>query len=318
MSIPLDDLAVVDDLPAGSHQRSFRSMGTDVHVLVVGGPDSLLQRARDRIEELERRWSRFLPDSEVSRLNAAGGTALAVSTDTLRLVELARHAWTLTDGWFDPTVLPALRAAGYDRSFEQLVAAEQGPMAVPTPPLPPGLAAAEVDRAAGTVRLPAPVQFDPGGIGKGLAADLVVDEMLEAGAEGGLVNLGGDLRVAGTSPDGLGWGIEIDTVGPWPAQLSLIAGAVATSTPRRRRWVQAGRQRHHLIDPGTGRPAAHPAPAITVVAGQAWQAEVLATAALLAGPRARDRMLRDNGASALLQFDDDRPVALAGMEAFLR
>lgn len=317
MSIPLEDLAVADELPAGSRQSSFRSMGTDVHVLVVGGPNSLLQGARDRIEELERRWSRFLPDSEVSRLNAAGGTSLAVSTDTIRLVELAVHAWTLSGGWFDPTVLPALRAAGYDRSFEHLATADRAPTAVPPPP-PPGLAAVEIDRLAGTVRLPAPAQFDPGGIGKGLAADMVVDQMLDAGAEGVLVNLGGDLRVAGTSPDGLGWGIEIDLVGPGTAQLALVAGAVATSTPRRRRWTRSGQQRHHLIDPGTGRPAADLAPAITVVADEAWRAEVLATAALLAEPRARDRMLRDNSASALLQLDDGRHVALAGMEAFLR
>lgn len=316
MRLPADTLAVSDLLPGDSHQHTFRAMGTDGHLIVVGGRDGLVAMARDRIDDLEGRWSRFRPDSEVCRLNAADGEPTSVSADTLLLLERAQQAWSLTTGWFDPTVLPALRALGYDRSFDALPADGAPPSAGP-PPAVPGLGGLEVDRTAGTVRLPSPARFDAGGIGKGLAADLVAAEVLAAGADGVLVNLGGDLRVAGASPDGEGWGIEVETGGPWSGQLALLAGAVATSTPRRRRWTRGGHPQHHLVDPRTGRSATGLADAITVVAGEAWRAEVLATAGLLAGPAARERMLRDGGASALLVFDE-RSIALAGMEAFLR
>jgi len=92
-------------------------MGTWAHVVIAGGGDrgQALDRARRRIDDLERRWSRFLPDSEVSRLNAGAGRPVLVSPETARLVARAVDAWRLTAGRFDPTVLPALVAAGYDR-----------------------------------------------------------------------------------------------------------------------------------------------------------------------------------------------------------
>ena len=83
-------------------------MGSKVHVAVVDGMPGLLDAARNRIAQLERRWSRFIPTSEVSRLAAARGTAVAVSPDTVLLVQRAVLGWRLTDGAFDPTVLGAL------------------------------------------------------------------------------------------------------------------------------------------------------------------------------------------------------------------
>ena len=98
-------------------------MGSDAHVVVVGGSDELLERARARIDELERRWSRFLPDSEISRLNHCAGTELSVSDDTVELISRAIEAWRFTRSTFDPTVLGAVLRAGYTRSFDELDAA---------------------------------------------------------------------------------------------------------------------------------------------------------------------------------------------------
>src|SRR5262245_13569523 len=104
----------------GLDQQTFRAMGSDAHVLVVGGPAGLAARAQARVDDLERKWSRFLPDSEVSRLTARAGSAVEVSGDTVELVTRAIGAWRLTGGAFDPTVLGAVIRAGYDRSFEEL------------------------------------------------------------------------------------------------------------------------------------------------------------------------------------------------------
>ena len=96
-------------------------MGSDIHVIVVADPssggaglsaDQLLAWAESRIAGLEQSWSRFRPDSEVSRLNAsAGGDGVLVSSDTALLIEHARLAWSMSGGMFDPTLLDALRAA---------------------------------------------------------------------------------------------------------------------------------------------------------------------------------------------------------------
>jgi len=98
-------------------------MGTDAEVIVVASAEqapALVQRARARIEQLEQRWSRFLPDSEVSLLNRGAGTTVRVSDDTVELVRLAIAAWRLSGGSVDPTVLGAVIRSGYDRSFDEL------------------------------------------------------------------------------------------------------------------------------------------------------------------------------------------------------
>src|SRR5215470_557383 len=98
----------------------FRAMGSDAHVIVVGGPDGLETAAFRRIEALEARWSRFRPDSEVSDLNRRAGIPIAVSRDTRLLVERAQEACALSGGSFDPTVLGDVIRAGYDRPFDEL------------------------------------------------------------------------------------------------------------------------------------------------------------------------------------------------------
>jgi thiamine biosynthesis lipoprotein len=133
------------------------------------------------------------------------------------------------------------------------------------------------------------VGLDPGGIGKGYAADLVVEGLLTAGAAGALVNLGGDLRVEGTPPSDNAWVLEIGEAAwaPEPlAVLELERGAVATSTPLRRRWNRApatasgsmSETAHHLVDPDTGRSTENGPVVVTAIAGEGWWAEAVATA----------------------------------------
>jgi thiamine biosynthesis lipoprotein len=260
----------------------FTAMGSDVHVIVVGGHPSLPGRARRRLGELERRWSRFLSDSEITGLNAAGGRARRVSADTRTLVRKALVGHFVTGGAFDPTLLGAIRRVGYDRSFELLDV-----RAVPHPSchLRSGADEIELDDDRGTVRIPAGVGFDPGGLGKGLAADLVAEELIADGAEGACVNVGGDLRVTGAAPDGGGWRVGVDDPGRGGslALLSITAGGIATSSQTERRWTDpSGAGHHHLIDPVTACSAESEVLTVTVTAAEAWQAEVLTKAAILA------------------------------------
>src|SRR4051812_28924255 len=259
------------------NDERFRAMGSDAHVIVVGGRPAALRRVRARIDQLEQRWSRFLDTSEVSALNRSAGTPIRVSPDTALLVRAAKDAMRISGGSFDPTVLGAMLRAGYDRSFGEL----DGTTTATTLAL--GGDGIEVD--GDVVRLPAGTGFDPGGIGKGLAADLVVAEAMADGAAGICVNLGGDVRVTGEPPAGDAWTVAV--VHPWSERplvhVGLAEGAVATSTTLLRTWHVDGDRRHHIIDPATGAPSDTDLTLATVISAQGWTSEILAKSILLRG-----------------------------------
>jgi thiamine biosynthesis lipoprotein len=288
-------------------------MGSDAHVVVVG-PEHLAARAQARIADLERRWSRFDERSEISALNRHAGDPVVVSAETVELIERALDAWRLTHGWFDPTLLGAVVRAGYDRPFDEI---DEATAAGATSAL--GAGAPGVEVVAGTVRLPAGTGFDPGGIGKGLAADIVVDELRAEGADGVCVNLGGDVRVDGAGPAGDAWTIAIEHPGCTAAvtRVGVRRGAVATSTTLRRRWRAGEASRHHLIDPATGRPSRTALSFATVVTGHGWTAEVLATSLVLRGIPVCFDDIDAAGAAALAVDDDGDITSSAGMRAFV-
>lgn len=275
---------------------------------VLGGRDHLCGLAEDEVRSLEAQWSRFIPDSDVSRLNAAGGDFVDVAGTTRALIETATRFRADTRGWFDPFMADDLVALGYDRSMDEV--RRQRPIGMPFAPPDEG------DPIGEPLRRPAPTivdeigrialrdgaAFDPGGIGKGLAADLVAAAVIEQGGDGVLVNLGGDLAVLGETPAG-GWRIAIrnpfdedaDPIG----EIGVAAGGLATSSPLRRRWQSAdGRAAHHILDPRTRRPAAIALASITVVAQTAVAAEALATTVMLAGPHRGQEFLARYDATA--------------------
>lgn len=292
------------DVPAS--ERVFRAMGTDCRVLGYGPhADALVDLAVQRVAILEHCWSRFRPDSELNRLNTrAGQGPVAVSADLALLVDAMQRAWQWTNGRFDPTVLAAVRSVGYDADFAEVIgrSAVAGSVAVPA------IGMAGVDVVDGQVVLPTGVGLDPGAIGKGLAGDVIVDELLGAGAEGILVDLGGDIVFGGVPGDSTYWQIEViderdasvcSSV-TWPTPVPKAA--VATSSALRRRWADG---RHHVIDPSTGTVASVEVVQSTVVADSGWRAEVAATAAMLMGVTDGTRWLREQRLSGLLLTASD-------------
>ena len=290
-------------------------MGSNVHVVVVGGSIILLETAREFIEDLEARWSRFRPTSDVSLMNERAGRPVTVSEPTLALVQRAVEGARITGGRFDPTILGAMVRAGYDRSFELLT---DEPVTSGSE-LGLGFDRIVVDADASTVTLPVSVGFDPGGIGKGFAADLLVRELLRQGAAGACANVGGDLRVEGESPKGGPWTVAIEH--PFHdgriEMVGLAAGAVATSTRTRRTWGPQTDRRHHVIDPGTGRPARTGLASTTVIAAEAWQAEVVAKAAFVAGLSEGLFILASTGTEGLLVDDTGSTYPSYGFHAFV-
>ena len=290
---------------------TFRAMGTDVVLTAVDAPDGALARAADLVHTCERRWSRFLDTSELAQLNRRAGRPVVLPRDTYELVRAAVRCWSLTAGWFDPTVLRAIESAGYDRSFDQASRAARPTRATA------GCAAIGLDDALGAVTLPTGVCLDLGGIAKGHTADLVVELLVEEGASGAVADLGGDVRVGGEPPED-GWPVAIADPFDTDVDLRIVhlaSGAVATSSTTRRRWRHGTRELHHLIDPFTGAPSASSLAAVTVVAATAAWAEVVAKAALLADDDAAC-LVHAAGATGLAVTTAGELVVFDGLEAY--
>ena len=261
----------------------FQAMASRVQVILVDPAPGAQDYARRRLEDLECRWSRFRADSDISRLNASPEALIIVSPDTIQLLATMRQAWRLTDRRYDPTMLSAIIAAGYTTSIDG--SGKKSVMA--------GLSAhghsigdVMIDPVTSAAMVPTGVGLDPGGIGKGLAADMVVTELLAGGTGGALVSVGGDLAAAGTTPTAAGWYVSVEH--PLDSSrelmtLALEAGGIATSSTLTRTWSQNGDSRHHVIDPITGTCATTDLAAVTVIARAGWEAEAHATAALLCG-----------------------------------
>jgi thiamine biosynthesis lipoprotein len=236
-------------------------MGSEV---LVGGATTAEGAAVERLfTTLERSLSRFRPDSELERLNAADAGTVVVSPLLATALQDALDAASATNGLVDPTIAAALEAAGYDRSFADLV-----PGNAPTPA--PAGRWREIQLTGSFVRRPAGLRLDLNGVVKGRA----VDDGLALLEGDGFVSAGGDLAVRGTIVVGVPGG---DTV-------TLQSSALATSGLTTRRWRRGdGRFAHHLIDPKTCAPADVRWESVTVCAATCLAADVAAKAAFLLG-----------------------------------
>lgn len=282
----------------------FSAMGTTCAVTITAVDERSAQpfaaRSERVVAHLESLWSRFRPGSELMVLNEHAGSEHGVSPDTFALLAAAVEAWRVTDGRFDPTMLEALVSAGYDRSFELLVA--EAPIGSAPPPPRPGPDAIRLDAERAFVTLPAGVHLDLGGIAKGRTADIVAMQLERDGVAGACVDLGGDIAVFGVRADARPWAVAIEDPTDSGSDLACIGldrGAVATSSIARRRWTSEGAAAHHLIDPRTRRPAVTDLVAVSVVAAEAMWAEVFAKAALIAGSTEGRMLIEDAGLSAV-------------------
>lgn len=311
-------------------QRRFSliAMGSVVDIALIDAPEDSEEWAAARLAELERAWSRFDPSSELVRLNERASGLAVPSSELLRLaVQSALRLWQATDGWFDPTTLAALEHAGYRRTFSELRDGDTCALVdsdLPTPGVPTPVDVI-VDDERGTITVPHGVRLDLGGVGKGLAADLLARELVARGAAAACVSVGGDVAVAGVAPDG-GWVIPVtsplvpDEV-HWQVPLAsggpLSSGGIAQSSRLVRTWVNNGVTQHHLIDPFTASPSRSAIVGVTVIAEQAWWAEGVAKAALLAGPVA-GALLIDRLALGGWMVRSDGSVIVAGSTKVVR
>jgi thiamine biosynthesis lipoprotein len=267
----------------------FRAMNTTVQLAAEGDPARMQQgfkEVQDFVDECEQRFSRFIPESELSSLNASSGDWCAVSADLYEIVQEALELNVLTDGLFDPSILPALIDAGYDRSMDEI--RQVGPLSERPAKAwrRPDLQAIQLDPDQQAILIPKGMMLDLGGIAKGWIAARAA-QRLNWYAPACAVSAGGDFAICGFPEEQPNWQISLEDPRD-PQQILAILrtgpGALATSSVTKRKWIQGNQTRHHIIDPRIGQPAEPSWLSVTVWTQKATYAEAFAKALLIAAP----------------------------------
>ena len=300
-------------------RRRFACFGGEVEVL-VGGPSPAgttapvaAMLARGTLRSLHARLTRFDPASELSQLNAAPETVVYASRLMRSLARAVVEAGERSGGLVDATLVDELERAGYASSRAARPGLELSQVLAggwPARPARPREDAAwrriVVDDHARTITRPPWLRIDSGGLGKGLAADLVADTLRDHPVFA--VDCCGDVRIGGRARVPRRVLVEHPAGGDPIHALQIADGAIATSGVTRRSWRDAmGAVKHHLLDPATGQPAWTGVVQATALAPTALEAEILAKAALLAGPEHGACLLREHGGVIVL---DDGSVEM--------
>jgi thiamine biosynthesis lipoprotein len=270
---------------------SFPALGTTAAVTVVDAKalPAALAIVQEELRRIDETCSRFRDDSELAQLNRSAGVPFASSPLLLEALAVALSAAARTDGDVDPTVGRSMGALGWDSDFTVVVARRgQAPRMRIVPAA--GWQRVRLDRARGLARIPAGVEIDLGATAKALAADRCARRVHEATGASALVNLGGDIALAGPAPAG-GWPIRVtdDHRSAATAEgqtIALAGGGLATSSTTVRRWRAGDAELHHIVDPRTGAPAAEVWKTVSVAAGTCVEANSASTAAIVRGEKA--------------------------------
>ena len=294
----------------GLHKLTFRAMNTQCRVHFHGVTDAVAlefyRAVLDWVGLFEARYSRFLPDSLIGRINAAAGQHwVDVDPETDRLFALCHELVFFTRGAFDPTALPLIQLWNWKAQ----------PSVVPTDD---AIRAArelvgwnKVRRSPNGIFLPqAGMCLDLGGIGKEYAVDSVVRMALERGIQNVLVDFGQDVRVHGHPPDKKFWWIGLEDAahpGNCWAGVAVTDHAVATSGDYFRNFQIDGRRYGHILDPRTGYPVANGCRAVSVIAPSCTIAGILSTTAMILGASEGLQLIETHpGAAGAISTDGPR------------
>jgi thiamine biosynthesis lipoprotein len=269
--------------------------------LVLGDPDALAPAVADLkllMRRVDHAANRLRADSELTWANAHPGRPVAVSPILVSLVGSALVEAERSRGAVDPTVGRDLVRLGYDRDISAV-----HDSSAPVPPRSgtatrPSWRDVRLDRDAGLLTVPSGCALDLGASAKAQTADWAAAELHARYHCDVFVEIGGDLAVAGTRPD---WQVTVaERSGQDGQQVTLGGGGMATSTTTIRRWQRDGAEINHIVDPGTGAPAAGRWRTVTVAAGSATHANTCSTAAIVLGDEATAWLLSQQVAARLV------------------
>jgi thiamine biosynthesis lipoprotein len=266
----------------------FSAMASPCEILMET-QDSLLANyltslAYKETKRIEQKFSRYLPNNPMAKINQSMGKAVVIDAEIFRLLEFANSCFELSEGLFDITSGVLRQAWKFDGSDNL-----PGPEAVKA--LMPYIGWQKVKYAQSSITLAKGMELDFGGIGKEYAVDCVAKMCTEyAPKTSVVVNFGGDIQVTRARHNAQPWYIGIESPEDEGENtthtLKIISGGLATSGDARRYLLKDGKRYSHILNPETGYPIENAARSVTVAAPHCIQAGLLATLALLKGPHA--------------------------------
>lgn len=296
-------------------QQQFHALGSDIYITLIGDSrfpfEATFQALHHEITSFERRFSRFLPESELTAFNSNAGNDTSVSATFIELLHACMQIAEATDGLYNPFILPALQKAGYKGSW----------------PSPQNLAGAsdfsdrqvvpytELQISTHSACIPANSALDFGGIGKGYLLDKLCDDLRPRQLHGYWISLGGDIACRGYDLDNQPWAVYVQHASIPDRMIGTLTNTggsplfIATSGVTKRRGENSQGSWHHIINPQTGLPADTAVLTATVTATSGVKADVYAKTIVIAGKQ-QARKLKDVGEirSFILQYEDKEPT----------
>lgn len=259
--------------------REFFAMDTVMQITLYNGNQELLQQGINEVSRLENLLSVTNPESDVAKANKNGDTPL--SEETASLLQSAKDLNRETNGLFDITVYPAVKAWGFTRDENRVPNTEELTALLPL------IDSNAIRIRDNTVTLKKGMEIDLGGIAKGYAADTVATNLEQNGCTGGILSFGGNVKTIGTKPDGSLFQIAVQDPNNATNTLGTLSvggnTAVVTSGDSQRYFEKDGVKYHHILDPRTAAPAKSDLSSVTVVCASATRADALATALYIMG-----------------------------------
>jgi FAD:protein FMN transferase len=277
-------------------------MGTMVSVEIVGDSSESLSGITEKVwaeaARLESVFSRYLPDSEITRINReAGRHPVLVSDEMMEVLSCSEDISRITEGAFDISVGPLMEIWGFFPERKARVPSEEK---LADSMARVGWQAIELDRSAGTIHFAKPgMEIDLGALAKGYIVDRLADLLREEGIDNAMVNAGGDIYCLGENLAGRNWRIGLEhprNEGEILTVLELKNRAIATSGDYRNYFIKSRLRYSHIIDPRTGRPARSKVVEVSVMAPDCMTADGLATSMFVMGS--------DKGINLLKEMED--------------
>lgn len=284
---------------------------TIITITLYDTTERVVSGALDLCASFDALLSKTKEGSDVYRINHANGEPVTVDAHTRTLIERAIDYSALTDGVFDITVAPL--TALWDFSGDALP-----PTEADITPLLKSVDYSQITISGDTVRLPKGMQIDLGGIAKGYIADQLVEYCVQNGVQHGLLNLGGNISVIGTRPNGQPWDIGVQNPhasnGTSLTNVQAVNQCVVTSGTYQRSFVYQGTLYHHILDPKTGWPVQNGLASVSILAPHALDGDALSTACFVLGPeKARALIESLDGIEAVFIYDDLRIESTSGI-----
>lgn len=289
-------------------ETRFFGMDTDISITAYGkDAEEALEDARSKVAELERLWSVTDENSDIYAINHSQGKTVSIHRETEQILSFALGMAEQTGGALEPTIYPALTAWGFTTGGNRIPGRDE------LAEILEDVGYGKVNVSGTEVILPDGMELDLGAVGKGYAADEVANILKESGVTSALLDLGGNIQLIGTKPDGDDWkiGLRNPFGESYIGILSISDMAVVTSGNYERYFVgEDGKQYGHILDPSTGYPAENGLVSVTIVAKEGKLCDALSTSLFVMGQEGAVNYWRKNPSFDMILLTEDREIYL--------